>query len=179
MTRSLRSAAVLAAAILLVLTGCGSPAPAPSAPATASDTPTPSTPPTPSTTPTPAAPSIDDSERAAIVAGVEAGDPAAIGPYFADTVTYIIASSECCGPVSAADATGELISYTGSSSGWASPLDTAYLDQMRMSPYYADLVPADVISMKAASDDLVVILGVSGERITSVLVGHRDVLLFE
>ena len=56
--------------------------------------------------------------------------------------------------------------------------DPAYLDQVRVSPYYADYVPADVIAMKASSDDLVVIFGIEGELITSVLVGFEDILLF-
>ena len=173
------TAAAAAALIALALTACTPTDPAPSGTPSASGTSTASETPTPSSTPTPEVPSIDASERAAIVAGVASGDPAAIGPFMAEPVTYILASSECCGPVSAADATGELLAYTGSSSGWTSPLDSAYLDQVRASPYYASYVPADVISMKASSDSLVVILGVTGDRITSVLVGHEDVLLFE
>ncbi|MCS0500599.1 hypothetical protein [Protaetiibacter mangrovi] len=175
-----RLASAAAAALLLVaLAGCTpGEAPTPTGTPAASETPseTPTVEPAEETVPPVA--EIDASERAAIVAGIEAGDPAAVGPYLTDPVNYILASSECCGVISAADATGELIGYTSGSSGWSSPVDPAYLDQVRMSPYYGELVPADVIALRASSDGLVVILGVEGDRIASVLVGHEDVLLF-
>ncbi len=178
MKPSPRTALAAALLALLALTGCVPTAPEPTATPTASETPDTAPSEEPSSTPTPETPSLDDSERAAIVGGVESGNPAAIGPYMADTVTYIIASSECCGPVSPEDATGELLAYTAGSSGWISPVDAAYLDQVRASPYYSDLVPADVIALKASSDGLVVIFGITGDRITSVLVGNEEVLLF-
>ncbi|MFT4028707.1 MAG: hypothetical protein QM675_02430 [Protaetiibacter sp.] len=173
-----RAAAAITAILLAVaLAGCTPGDPAPSGSSSASESPAPTETVEPIDTPTPVPPSIDASERAAIVAGIEAGDPAAVGPWLSEPVTYILASSECCGEISAEDATGELISYTSASSGWASPVDDAYLDQVRASPYYADYVPADVLSLRAASDGLVVILGVTGDRITSMLVGHEEVLL--
>ncbi len=177
--RSARTALAAALLAALALVGCSAPAPVPTSTPTASETADAGASGEPSAPPTTEPPSIDAAERAAIVAGVESGDPAAIGPFMDDPVTYILASSECCGELSAADATGELLAYTGSSSGWSAPLDEAYLDEVRKSPYYADYVPDDVISMMASSDQLVVILGVTGDRITSVLVGHAEVLLFE
>ena len=181
MKTSPRSAAPSAAAALLLLlarAGCGPAEAEPTETPTASATPDEVETETPSPTPTPEPPVLDQSERAAIVEGVETGEPAAIGPHMADPVTYILASSECCGPLTPVDALSELLSYTAGSSGWSTDVDPAYLDQVRVSPYYADYVPADVIAMKASSDDLVVIFGIEGELITSVLVGFEDILLF-
>lgn len=169
------AAALLA---LLALTGCAPAEAEPTETPTASETPQPVESEEPTPTPTPDEPELDASERASIVEGVESSEPAAIGPYMADPVTYILASSECCGPLTPIDALSELLSYTAGSSGWSTDVDPAYLDQVRASDYYADYVPADVIAIKASSDDLVVIFGVENGLITSVLVGFEDILLY-
>ncbi|PZQ91916.1 MAG: hypothetical protein DI534_02920 [Leifsonia xyli] len=168
----------LAVVLLLALAACAPTVEAPpSAGPAASGTPSTSPTPTPSTKTTPQPEVIDESERAAIVEGIEAGNPAAVGPFLADEVTFVMAASECCGAISAADAAGGLLSYTSGSSGWTSPVDKAYLDQVRTSVYYGQYVPLDVIALRAASDGTVVVLGVDGDRIVSILVGHEDVLL--
>lgn len=178
MTSAPRTALAAAALVVLALAGCSPAEPEPTETPAASATPDAAASEEPTPTPTPDEPVLDESERAAIVEGVETGEPAAIGPHMSDPVTYILASSECCGPVTPVDALSELLSYTAASSGWTTDVDPAYLDQVRASPYYADYVPADVIAMKATSDDLVVIFGITGDRITSVLVGWENVLLF-
>lgn len=183
-TTPVRAIAALAALTLVcALAACaptgdaGPVAESPTSPASESPEPTPTV--EPADDPTPPAPGIDAAERAAIVAGIEAGDPAAVGPFFADEVDYVLASSECCAAMTAAAATSELLSYASSSSGWVSPLDPAYLETVRGNYYYGAYVPADVISMRAASDGLVVILGVAGDRIVSVLIGGDEVLTYE
>lgn len=179
-------AAIAALALVCALAACaptgdaGPVAESPTSPASESPEPTPTVEPADDPTPpAPPAPGIDAAERAAIVAGIEAGDPAAVGPFFADEVDYVLASSECCAAMTAAAATSELLSYASSSSGWVSPLDPAYLETVRGNYYYGAYVPADVISMRAASDGLVVILGVAGDRIVSVLIGGDEVLTYE
>ncbi len=178
MTPAPRTALAAAMLVVLALAGCSPTEPEPTETPTASATPDAAETTEPSDPPTTEAPGLDESERASIAAGVERSDPAAIGPYMADPVTYILASSECCGPLTPVDALSELLSYTAASSGWSTAVDPAYLDEVRLSPYYAEYVPADVIAMKASSDDLVVIFGITEDRITSVLVGWENVLLF-
>ena len=171
--------AVAASALALVLAGCAAAEPPPGH--SASDSATPSVEPSPtetpsvSATPTPAALTAED--RASLVEGLRTGDPAAIGPFLADPVTYILASSSCCGPVTPEGALGELLSDTSASSGWVSPIDMAYLDQLRASQYYADYVPADVVAARA-DDGLVVVYGITGAEVTSILIGDEVVLLY-
>lgn len=186
-TTVLRSAGVLAAAaaLALALVGC-----APSSPASDTETPAASTAgatpsaesesPDEADTPEPeepAEPELTGTERQAIVDAVIAGDAAVLAAAMSDPVDYILASSECCGPTTPAAAFAELTGYTSGETGWTSPVDPVYVEQVRGSYFYGDLVPADVITLRSSSG-LVVILGITGDRITSVLVGGEDTLLF-
>lgn len=169
------ASAAAALAVLVALVGCAPDAPAPSDPPSS---PAPS--PSQSEAEPPSSPGptgLSDAERQAVVDAVAAGDAAAVAAAMGDPVTYILASSECCGPLPPSDAAAELVSYTSGETGWTSPADPAFVDQVRLSAYYADYVPEDVISMRASST-LIVILGVSGTTIGSVLVGTETTLLY-
>ncbi|AYF98709.1 hypothetical protein [Protaetiibacter intestinalis] len=176
-------AAAGALALLLALSGCAGPV-APDD-ASSSETPTAaaSDEPTveetddgaaeeePADEPVAEAPALDATERAAVIAALNAGRIDDIRPYLADPVNYILAASECCGLIAASEVAGA--SGYLSASSWSSPVPDAQLDAFRAG-WYGDLIPADVVSAQAA-DGTIVIFGVADGLITSILIGDAVV----
>lgn len=186
---------LLLVALATLLSGCGGATPGgPGEPsATATDTATPSPSDTdadgddgadggddgdPGTTPPPAGDDPDDdtlsaAERATIRAAITSGDPAAIEPYLAEPVHLIYAATECCGPLSPADAIAGFDYAENAVPPWVD-VPPADLATYRAS-FYGKWFPADLLAVRA-SDGFVISLGIEGGRITSIFMTWDDII---
>lgn len=140
---------LVAAIVVLALRGQGEPASTPSPTASASETPTPSPSPTPSETATPTpepdAEPPSDAERSHFSEALESGNTAVFDQDFADTVDVIYVATECCGPISKAEAI-QALDYVNPGSGatWNFHLDEATLASCRAG-IYGEFFPVDAI----------------------------------
>ena len=173
----MKTTAALSLVLLFALNGC-----APESTTDATDTsPPPSVTEAPSAEPTDAtepvdeptssAPELDDTERATVLAVLESGRLDELQPYLADPVDYILAASECCGPLHPAEV--ENASGALRATGWE-PLPAATLEAIRLGWYY-ESVPADAFAARA-DDDTIVVFGIADGLITSILIGDEFTL---
>lgn len=122
----------------------------------------------------PAADRLTDPQRIDLAEGFMARMPEVVLPYLADPVEFIIASSECCEPLSPETAVAEALDYTQHANNWTS-VDAAVLDNIRASVYYGRYMTDDVIAIEG-DDGTVVIFVLEGPRVRGILLGDLELL---
>jgi hypothetical protein len=170
-----RSAA--AALLLLALAGCTPEAPEPA--------PTQSTKPVESVTPEPVetteAPvepvGLSDEDYENLRASIESGNTAALEQYLTNPVNFIIAASECCGPLTPLEAISGL-DYISAAVGPWSPTPDAELAQFRAG-FYVDYFPEGAYVIQSSdADPYVVSFSITGEQVTGMFVAGGASLLY-
>lgn len=145
-------------------TGTGAATATPTATAGAGETPEPTTPP---------APTLSADDRANLRDAIASGNTAAVEGYLADPVTVIIMSSECCWDIAPAEAVESLMYVTDAPGPWDWNLPASTIADWRTNQYYGDLFTGDDITGRAA-DGTVVNFGLTGDRVTTILMGFEE-----
>jgi hypothetical protein len=176
-TRTL--APVAAIALAIALTACspsgGSSTPSPTPGASESASPAPGPTPTESESPAPDDPpasGLGESDRENLRDSVTSGNTAAIEGYLSEPVNYILAASECCGLISAADAVNNLSYLDNATPPWNFDLPESTIDEWRASLYYGYLFPPDLV-VGESSDGMIVAFGIVGDEVTTVFIGYE------
>ncbi len=164
-----------AALLVLVLAGC--------TPTSPDATPTPSDKPVETVTPQPeetTAPPEPEGLTAAdyenLKAVVETGNTAALEQYLANPVNFIIAASECCGPVTPIEAISGLDYISAAIDPWSEP-SAAVIAQYRAG-FYVDYFPDGAYVLQSSdSDPYVVSFQITGEQVTGIFIAGGATLL--
>lgn len=172
-----RAAAItlLASGLVLGLTGCiPTPVPPVSSPEAPSATPTPSAVEETAIVAEPEGLGASDIEN--IVAALNTGNTAAIEGYLTDPVNFIIAATECCGPVTPAEAITNLAYVSGATAPWTATPETT-IDTYRAG-FYVDYFPAGALVFASAdADPYVISFVVTGSQITQIFISSGATLL--
>ena len=170
---------VVAALLVLALAGCTPDAP-PSYDTDDSVTPVESVTPDPEeTTAAPADPTgLSDDDYANIAESISSGNTAALEGYLSGSVNFIIAASECCGPVTPIEAISNL-DYLASATGpWSYPVPEMVVDGYREG-FYVDYFPADAFVMASSGEDpFIVSFDIDGDHIVGIFISAGESLLY-
>ena len=174
MTFRAAAALLLASGLILGLAGCTpEPGPLPTI-APSSESPKPVETVEPEPEPEPEGLTADDIEN--IRAVLDSGNTAALEGYLADEVNFIIAASECCGPMSALDAIDNMSYISAASGPWATTPQVA-IDGYR-THFYVDYFPDDALVFSSSDEDPYVIsFLVVGDKITQIFIASDYILL--
>lgn len=100
---------------------------------------------------------------------------AAIEPYLSNPVTVIQAATECCGPVTPAEAVQSLNYLSDAVSPWNFPLDPGVVSNYR-DGYYGQYIPEGSLVGRSA-DGWVVSSAIEGDEITGIFMSVSEDLL--
>jgi hypothetical protein len=108
---------------------------------------------------------------------IASGNTAALEQYLSNPVTFIIAASECCGPVTPLEAISGLDYISAAVGPWAEP-SAAQLTQYRAG-YYVDYFPEGAYVIQSSdADPYVVSFEITGDTVTGVFIGGGASLLY-
>lgn len=175
MKTSRSALAALAATVLVLMLSACWPGGTPSA--DPSDTPTtPVETVVPEETETPEPEGLDEDDYANILAAIETGNTAAIESYLSNPVNFIIAASECCGPVTPVEAIANLDYAEGGADPWTvTPEGT--VDVYRTG-FYVDYFPEGAFVVESAdADPMVISFTIAGDEITGIFISAGASLL--
>ena len=167
-----------AAAALLVLALAGCTPDAPASETSGSPKPEISVVPTPEeTTAAPVEPEgLGADDYANLRAAIETGNTAALEQYLANPVNFIIAASECCGPVTPIEAISGLDYISAAVDPWSEP-SAAVIAQYRAG-FYVDYFPDGAYVLQSSdSDPYVVSFQITGEQVTGIFIAGGATLL--
>jgi hypothetical protein len=168
----------IAIATVVAIAGCtptdpATPSASPSDSGTTVESPGPS--PTPEVSESPAG--LSDADYENIAASISSGNTAALEGYLSEPVNFIIAASECCGPVTRVEAINGLDYVSGATGPWTYPIGEPTLASYRAG-FYVDYFPAGVFVMQSAdADPYVVAFAIDGSTVTGVFVAGGATLL--
>ena len=171
--------AAIAAVLLLTLGGCTPEAPEPE-PTESSAKPVETITPTPDpeeTTEAPVVPvGLDASDYENLHDSIASGNTAALEGYLSNPVNFIIAASECCGPVTPLEAISGLDYLSAAVGPWAEP-SAAQLAQYRAG-FYVDYFPTGAYVIQSSdADPYVVSFQTTGEQVTGLFIAGGATLL--
>ena len=173
--RRVATITLLASGLVLGLTGC-IPAPVPSEPSPDASSAT-ASPTAVEETPIVVEPEgLGASDIDNIVAALNTGNTAAIEGYLANPVNFILAATECCGPVTPAEAITNL-AYVGDATAPWTATPEATIDTYRAG-FYVDYFPAGALVFASAdADPYVISFVVTSGQITQIFISSGATLL--
>ena len=168
---------VVAALVVLTLAGCtpDEPAPEPSNTITPVESVTPQPEPTTEAPVEPAG--LSDADYENLHDSISSGNTAALEGYLSNPVNFVIAASECCGPVTPLEAISGLDYISAAIGPWTEP-SPAVLAQYRAG-FYVDYFPDGAYVIQSSdADPYVVSFAITGEQVTGVFIGGGASLLY-
>ena len=108
---------------------------------------------------------------------IASGNTAALEQYLTNPVNFIIAASECCGPLTPLEAISGLDYISAAVGPWTEP-SAAVLAQYRAG-FYVDYFPEGAYVIQSSdADPYVVSFQITGEDVTGIFVGGGASLLY-
>lgn len=108
---------------------------------------------------------------------IASGNTAALEQYLTNPVNFIIAASECCGPVTPIEAISYLDYVSGAIGPWTET-SAAVLAQYRAG-FYVDSFPEGAYVIQSSdADPYVVSFQITGEQVTGIFIGGGASLLY-
>jgi hypothetical protein len=113
-----------------------------------------------------------------IAAAVSSGNTAALEGYLARSVNFIIAASECCGPLTPLEAIGELEYLNFATGPWTYPVSAASIAEYR-THFYGQYFPDGSFVMASSDDDpFVISFQFTGEKISGIFISAGESFLY-
>ena len=163
--------------VALALVGCSPDDPTP----TPSETVTPSESITPEPTVTTEAPaepvglSADDYDN--LKASIESGNTAALEGYLSSPVNFIIAASECCGPLTPLEAISGLDYLSGATGPWAIASESL-VAEYRAGSYGEYFPEGALVLLSNDTDPYVVSFSTEGKQVTGLFIAGGESVLY-
>lgn len=127
--------------------------------------------------PEPEAEGLTPADYENIADAVNSGNTAALEGYLTNPVTFIIAASECCGPVTPVEAITNMDYLNSATRPFSWPTPEATVDVYRTG-FYVDYFPEGAFVLESAdSDPFVVSFTIVGEQITGIFISAGASLL--
>jgi hypothetical protein len=169
--------AAVAVLIVLALAGC-TPEPAEVPEPTETITPTETVTPEPEeTTAAPVEPAgLSPADYANLHDSIASGNTAALEGYLTNPVVFIIAASECCGPVTPLEAISGLDYLSAAIGPWAEP-SAAQLTQYRAGYYTDYFAEGAYVIQSSDADPYVVAFEITGQDVTGMFIAGGASLL--